>query len=286
MTLRIALAGIVRNEVEYLLEWIAWHRNAGFTDFLIADNGSDDGTRELLRKLERAGVVHLHEEPPGAGAQTKAYNAMLKRWGKNVDRVAFLDADEFLAADDGGRPVDHLERLIAPRDVGAISVHWRVFGSSGREFREEGLVIERFTRCASEDEQPCRNIKTYAKTTAVARQRIHRCELHPRLRYLDSTGRDMAFARAGTWEPDQNGDVALLHAQGVLRIHHYAVKSLQEYTEKKQLKGDAMSGARDRGMGYFRFLDRNTHECLTASRQAEATKREMLVLNDLIARQS
>jgi hypothetical protein len=283
MSLRIALAGIVRNEAEYLLEWIAWHRSTGFTDFFITDNESDDGTLELLSRLERAGVVRLHQEPAGAGAQTRAYNAMLKYWGRSVDRIAFLDADEFLVATDGRRPVDHLEALLAPKNVGAIAVNWRLFGSSGHERRGEGLVVERFTRCAAEDDIPCRNIKTYAKTAAIARQRIHRCELKPGLRYCDVTGRDVEFARAGTWEPDPGGDATTAPVSSLLRVHHYAVKSLQEYVEKKRLRGDAMSGPRDRGMSYFQFLDRNDFECLAATPRIEDTKREIQKLNELIS---
>ncbi len=284
MGLKIALAGIVKNEFEYLLEWIAWHRHVGFTEFLIADNGSEDGTLELLKRLEKVGVVRLHREPPGVGAQTRAYNAMLQRWGRTVDRVAFVDADEFLVSDDGRSPIEHLERLISPADVGAVAVHWRVFGSSGHELREDGLVIERFTRCAADDEQPCRNVKTYAKTSAIVRQRIHRCELRAGLRYLDAAGREMAFARAATTqEPDPDGDVALHVGQGALRVHHYAVKSLQEYLEKKRLRGSAMSGARDRGIGYFKFLDRNGYENLAAKAQAAATRDGIRQLESLIS---
>lgn len=283
MALRVALAAIVRNEAEYLLEWIAWHRNAGFTDFFFADNQSTDGTLELLQTLERKGVVRLHREPPGVGAQVKAYNKMLRLWGRSVDRIAFLDADEFLVAADGRRPVDHLEDIIAPADVGAVAVNWRLFGSSGLEQRGEGLVIERFTRCAADDDIPCRNIKTYAKTAAISHQRIHRCELKRGLRYCDSTGRDMRFGRAGTWEPDQDGDVAVDPGPGLLRVHHYAVKSLQEYVEKKQFRGDAMSGARDRGMNYFRFLDRNGFECLLAKAQAQSIRVELDKIERLVA---
>jgi glycosyltransferase involved in cell wall biosynthesis len=179
---RIALAAIVRNEAEYLVEWIAWHRNAGFTDFFLSDNGSDDGTLELLQRLAAAGVVRLRQEPRGAAAQLKAYNAMLAAWGRDVDRIAYLDADEFLVASDERRPVDHLEDLLAASDVGAVAVNWRMFGSSGHQQREPGLVIERFTRCAPDDYPGCIHVKTYARPAAIAQQRIHRANLKPRFR--------------------------------------------------------------------------------------------------------
>jgi alkylhydroperoxidase family enzyme len=67
-------------------------------------------------------------------------------------------------------------------------------------------------------------------------------------------------------------------------VHHYAVKSLQEYVEKKRFRGDAMSGTRDRGMNYFRFLDRNEFECLAAMAGVDATMREVRKLDELLAR--
>lgn len=282
MPLRIALASIVRNEAEYMLEWLAWHRNAGFTDFLIADNQSDDGTLELLCKLESAGVLRLHREPPGNGAQIKAYNSMLKRWGRKFDRIAFLDADEFLVSSDGRSPIHHLEELIAPPDVGAIAINWRLFGSSGHEHRSPGLVTERFTRCAPDEAGGCQHIKTYARTAAVALQRVHRCNLHPGFRYIDTAGKDMEWAKAGSWLPDPTGELSCSVGPGNLRVHHYAIKSRQEYVEKKRFRGDAMSGARDRTMTYFTRLDHNQLECVAAERSAASTWRTVRELESLI----
>ena len=272
MGLKVALCGIVRNEAEYLLEWIAWHRNAGFTHFFIADNQSDDGTLETLTKLERSGTIRLHRQPMGVAAQVKAYNIMLRRWGAEVDRIAFLDADEFLVAADGASPVDHLERLL--RDVpnsGAIAVNWRLFGSSGHTRRHPGLVTERFTRCAPDDHRVCKHIKTYARSRAILEQRVHRCNLRPGWRYIDTDGNDMEWARAGSRQPDQTGELSRGQGGDLLKVHHYAVKSLQEYVEKKQFRGDAMSGARDRTMVYFQNLDQNQNECVTASSKASET---------------
>lgn len=283
--MNIALGAIVRNEAEYLLEWIAWHKSLGFSHFFIADNESDDGTYALLQKLEARGIVRLRREPRGERAQIKAYNAMLKSWGGDVERIAFLDADEFLVSSDGRNPIEHLEHLIAPIDVGAIAINWRMFGSSGQQHRADGLVIERFTRCAPDDHAVCRHIKTYAKRAAIAKQRIHRADLVPGFRYLDTAGRDVAFEKPGGAQPAHDGELSKNIGPGLLRVHHYAVKSLQEYTEKKQFRGDAMSGpGRDRGLAYFRSLDLNDNECLAASAQAASARQALQKLELTLGR--
>jgi hypothetical protein len=57
---RIALCGIVRNEIRGIVEWLAHYKALGFSDLLIYDNESTDGTSDVLRALDEAGeLVHL-----------------------------------------------------------------------------------------------------------------------------------------------------------------------------------------------------------------------------------
>ena len=57
------IAAIVKDEFAGLLEWIAYHRVLGVTGFIIADNGSRDGSRELLSALARLGIVTVLDQP-------------------------------------------------------------------------------------------------------------------------------------------------------------------------------------------------------------------------------
>jgi hypothetical protein len=47
----IGIAAIVKNELPYLIEWIAFHRASNVNRFFIANNNSTDGTKELLIAL-------------------------------------------------------------------------------------------------------------------------------------------------------------------------------------------------------------------------------------------
>ncbi|EPW1758023.1 glycosyltransferase family 2 protein, partial [Escherichia coli] len=51
--LKLYIATIIKDECSSLLEWIAYHRVLGVDGFIIADNGSRDGSRELLLSLAR-----------------------------------------------------------------------------------------------------------------------------------------------------------------------------------------------------------------------------------------
>ncbi|QVV62182.1 glycosyltransferase family 2 protein, partial [Leclercia sp. Colony189] len=46
--LKLFVAAIIKNEMDALLEWIAYHRVVGVSGFIIADNGSNDGSRAFL----------------------------------------------------------------------------------------------------------------------------------------------------------------------------------------------------------------------------------------------
>lgn len=281
--MKIALAAILRNEADYLLEWIAWHRNIGFTHFFITDNESDDGTRELLEQLRDCGIVRLRSEPRGAEVQAKAYKAMLSAWGRDVDRIAFLDGDEFLVSADERSPIEHLEALIAPRDVGAVAINWRLFGSSGHKERGDGLVIERFTRCAPDDHAICRHFKTYARPQAIVEQRAHHAKLLPTFRYVDVANRPVVFVSPkGNVHLEGTGLLQTIGPASV-RVHHYVVKSLQEFNEKKRARGHAIMGpTHDHGDGYFRNHDLNDRECLFAHARSEATQRTVEQLKLMI----
>ena len=47
--MKSAICMIVRDEARDILEWIAFHARAGFDAQVIFDNGSTDGTAELIQ---------------------------------------------------------------------------------------------------------------------------------------------------------------------------------------------------------------------------------------------
>lgn len=82
---------LLRNGMPWLASFLAHHRALGFRHFIMLDNGSDDGTREALRREE--GVTLLSTTAP-----YHAYENTLKRY--LVDRYGrgrwclFVDIDE------------------------------------------------------------------------------------------------------------------------------------------------------------------------------------------------
>ena len=151
--MKLAIGAIFRDEFEYIVEWLAWHEMAGFSTFYIADNGSTDGTRELLEALSDLGKIHILYQPiVEKQAQIRAYNRIAQLTIDQADAVLFIDADEFLTHDsmEEGAEYNCLKKILEDDEVGMVGINWRCFGSSSLEKQDARPVVERFQHCASD----------------------------------------------------------------------------------------------------------------------------------------
>ena len=47
----------MKNEGPFILEWIAYHLSIGFTGFTVFSNDCDDGTDQIIVRLQELGVA-------------------------------------------------------------------------------------------------------------------------------------------------------------------------------------------------------------------------------------
>lgn len=106
--MRLVLTLLVRDEADVVAATIEHHLAAG-VDFIVAtDNGSADGTADILAAYRDAGVLELHHESEQTYEQARWVTFMAQRAASThgADWVINADADEFWW----------------PRDVGSLSV--------------------------------------------------------------------------------------------------------------------------------------------------------------------
>lgn len=242
----IALCGIVRNEIRSVVEWLAHYKALGFTDFVIYDNESTDGTGEVLQALDDAGEILRLDWPHTVGArpQRLAYEHM--RVHSTVDWIGYFDADEFLLLRQDASIADFLARF--GDDVTAVAINWVVFNSGGQERYRAVPVMERFTESLRRHDPHNRSMKSIGRRERLSGTGIHRVEVAEG-RYVTPSGRDAEFS---------NGQIMRSIDTEVAVLHHYMVKSLEEFQEKRN-RGHANSqdAERKRSKLDSRFAEAN-----------------------------
>ncbi|WP_413694106.1 glycosyltransferase family 2 protein [Psychromonas sp. KJ10-2] len=124
----------MRNEADYILEWVSWNLMIGFDKIIIYTNNNDDDSLILLEKLQKIGVIEYFELNPPEGKQPQMYafnKGMEWVHEHKPEWVCCLDSDEFLVLKYDSNITDYLSRFNAD----AIAINWKIFGSGGIEKR-------------------------------------------------------------------------------------------------------------------------------------------------------
>jgi Glycosyl transferase family 2 len=129
------LTMMVRDESDIVACNIIYHLSQGVSEVIVTDNGSVDGTRDLLASLARSAPVTIIDEPPSDWSQGKWVTRMA-RMAANRFRARWVingDADEFFMAPDSSlRAV--LDSTVAECDLLWVARH--DFVAIDRPYRE------------------------------------------------------------------------------------------------------------------------------------------------------
>lgn len=216
---------IIKNEAEYMPEWLEYHLLVGFEKFYVYDNESTDNIKQILQPYIDSGVVE-YTYWPGTAMQMPAYHDCVEKHKNDTFWLAVIDIDEFVVADCKNVATS----LHDFEDSAAVVLQWLVYGDSGVVNKEPGLVIERFKSHNNLDDtsEMCKSIinprKVEVKTLHLP------CPM---------VGFNAANSIGETIIPlsnakIQNGTYKNIH------INHYIFKSMEEFLIKKT-KGDALS---------------------------------------------
>ena len=98
--MKLVMAMKVRDEEDVLEANLRYHHAQGVDQFIVTDNGSTDGTREILRRYADDGLLRLIEEPSAEDFRDQAHwwvtrMARLAATELDADWVVHADADEF-----------------------------------------------------------------------------------------------------------------------------------------------------------------------------------------------
>ena len=96
-SLRLAMSLLVRDEAGLIAQNIAFHSRMGVDCFVVTDNGSVDGTREIVERLQSDFEIRVIDEPELTMRQDAWVNRMAEIAANELgaDWIVNSDADEF-----------------------------------------------------------------------------------------------------------------------------------------------------------------------------------------------
>src|SRR5262245_9865669 len=112
----------VKDEIDYIEEWIDFHVLVGCEHFYIYDNNSSDGTTELLNAYESRKVLTRIPWPDSTlTSQEKAYAHALSTFGPGSRWMMFIDVDEFVFPTASNTIQEELTNY---EDLPALGLQW------------------------------------------------------------------------------------------------------------------------------------------------------------------
>lgn len=263
---RITAVTCVKNEGPFLLEWIAFNRLLGVTDFLFYSNDCTDGTDLLLDALaaspraETGRVVHLPNPAEGRNYQMEALkNAARQPVVKESDWVWVADVDEFLNIHVGDHTIPAL--IAACDNPQAISVNFQFFANDNVRGYVDRPVIAQFTRSHNPDiwcSQMAIEVKTLVRADFPlqyfgAHRPFFRKSLpeakHPK--WTDASGRPVPAKFLTAANPRRIRKFPAAGSRQFATLNHYALRSLDSYLVKND-RGDVNRDGREFDDTYWR----------------------------------
>ncbi|WP_395540264.1 glycosyltransferase family 2 protein [Neotabrizicola sp. sgz301269] len=283
-TRRVAIVTTMKNEGPFILEWLAYHRAIGVTDFLIYTNDCSDGTDTMLQMLAGKGLCQWREnpfrdmdlKPQHAALQAAESEAVLQA----ADWAICMDVDEFIDVKLGDGTLKALFTAMEAALPGAnmIALTWRLFGNGEVRDYEDRFLLEQFTRCAPElvrKPHQAWGFKTLFRTLEIYKKLgVHRPkglkpDLWDQVRWLNGSGREMPK------EMFRNGWRSTLETYGYdwVQLNHYAVRSAESFLVKRD-RGRVNHVDRDQGLNYWFRMNHNAQEDRSIQRMIPALQAE------------
>ncbi len=236
-----AICAIVKDENEYLHEWVEYHKLVGVERFYIYDNGSRVPIAETLASEVATGRVVVHPFP-GEAKQTEAYLNCVIHCGRNSFWIAFIDVDEFLVP----KETDDLRTILRDYEAfGGLAINWQTFSSSGHLTRPPGLQVENFQMRGAVDFDWNKHVKTIARpSTVLGFHNCHCAKYRDGFYCVNEDGRVVADAFCDPPTARR------------LQLNHYFNRSRAEFEEK--IRRRAADGTQKR-MEFYDIVERDCY---------------------------
>lgn len=225
----------VKNQHLDLLEWFPhYYYHHGIRRLYVMD----DGSQPPISILPNYGIPHSAitftyiprtpiEQRPEPMHHHIYGNMCIKDYGKRHTWMAFLDADEFLEMRNGQTLMQWLRDWERNDTVGAVAAQWLTHNSAGLLTRPEGGARKNFDKCVVNDpDGENKHVKMFVRTG-----------LFQQVNNVHHIGTKDGYMEVGE-NGDPTGPIRNPITYNKWALHHYGIKSRQEFIEKQD-RGNA-----------------------------------------------
>jgi len=213
----LTLGTLWKNENDYALDFIKYHKKVGVEKFVIFDR-EYHSLKALLKDEENVEIIHFPDIPENihseAWARLIAFNKGKTKW------LALIDADQALVPVQTSNVKEILKNY---ENFASLQCNWLSFGSGGQDKRLPGSLYERFIKCTRKQEgvnNHCQFICQPDRTLPVKTHDPH----HPIL--------PAGEISVNTNKQQVNGPFNIPPLHDVMWIAHYINKSREEWLIK------------------------------------------------------
>lgn len=212
-----AMCIMCKDENDYLLENIEYHRLVGFQHFFIYDNMSK---KPLSETITGEDVTIVRWPDKEKGAHTRAFTDCLNKNRKAWNWIAFVDTDEFIVLKKHDNITDFLKNYEV---YGGLGMQWKCFGGSGHKKKQKS-VIHSYTHASNTGDD--RHVKVIANTKFT-----ERCSGTPH-QFIYKPGKFCVNEH----KKHVKGPFNSPHTYDLIQLNHYVTRSREDF-DQKRLRG-------------------------------------------------
>lgn len=212
---------IIRDDNEYLPEWLEWHIGQGIECFYIYDHGSKIPVCETVKSLPQEIKSRLKIHDFGGShefAQHEAYNDCLKKYAGESRWIAFIDSDEMIRVKTGQTLQAFLREY---EDYAGLFIKWIVYGANGQKNKSDAPCRVRFSK--ESPSKASENVgKVIVQPAFMRKMLTHNGYTKEGFCVVDEHKREVGAAQVY----QENGTADLIC------LDHYYTKSYEEWLNK------------------------------------------------------
>jgi glycosyltransferase involved in cell wall biosynthesis len=228
--MKVGIVLFCKNESYDISHWISWHLSLGANRIFVFDDGSNDGTRKILKTIvstdKRVSIHSTGHRNHFADRQADVFlSALDLSCDEALDWVGFIDTDEYIDLVRYRNFQDFFEQIT---DYNGIALSWKCYGSGGNLVRPNPIVFESYRNFLPSDRGENFAVKSFVRPDFVRKK-----YLNPHVFEIDGP-----YGNARNEPADLDGFMLAPPVWDAPYVRHYITRSLSHYLDKISQRPD------------------------------------------------